>query len=420
MTLEPEVLRDVAARFGTPVFAYDLTAIGRRLDLLEEVFGPRLRPSYAVKANPHRAVLEFLEPRVGTLDISSVGEAGRAIAAGWPARRLSFTGPAKRPQDLSYAVERGIGWVVVESVREAEQLSGIAEGAGRSQDILVRISPRKVPRGFGVRMTGRSTQFGIDEEQVPAALRIIGQLPALRLAGFHVFSGSQCLDAAAVSENFAIMARLFRRFSRAVGLAPQRLVFGSGFGIPYHDDTSPLAIEAVAAASNPLFEALHAEPRFRECALSLELGRWLVGEAGIYLTSVVSRKESRGTSIGVCDGGMHHHLGACGHLGSVIHRNYRMFRIPARAHPPAGPARGPSRAFDLVGPLCTTIDTLGHGVLFEDLEPGDLIAIHCSGAYARTASPGGFISHEPAREVAVREREGGGYDLQLLAEEPGP
>ena len=322
-----------------------------------------------------------------------------AIEQGWLASKITFTGPAKRAAELSLGVETGIGSVVVESVEEARKLSELAATAGKSQKILIRIAPAKVPAGFGSKMAGRPSQFGIDEEDIDAAIKAILRMDRVELAGFHVYSGTQCLDAKAVAENYIACAALFTLLSQTHRLQPQKLIFGSGLGIPYHEQDRPVDLATVATIAAPALDALRTYPLTSNSELTLETGRYLVGEAGIYLTSVVSAKHSRGTDIRICDGGMNHHLGACGHLGSVLHRNYRMFKV-GTAEPQLLVEQ------DLFGPLCTSIDVLGRAVKLPLLNVGDVIGIHCSGAYGLTASPTRFISHDAPRELLVEMVDG--------------
>ena len=350
--------------------------------------------SYAVKSNPNPALVAWMKDRVPALDISSGGELRRALAAGWGGDRISFTGPGKRHWELVESVSAGVAKLVVESVREAEDVNALAMEQGRIQPVLVRIAPATLPRGFGINMAGKPTQFGVDEEVAPEAVAAILKLTHLKLIGFHAYSGTQCVDAKAVGENLGIFARIFRSLAQQHDLRPEALVFGAGFGIPYHGGMNSLDVPAVAAAAAPAFEQLASDPRTVGAKLYLEMGRYLVGEAGLYLTRVTRIKRSRGSDIAICDGGMNHHLGACGHLGSVIHRNYRIFKV-------GDSGDGAPRPYELVGPLCTSIDTLGHGVELPELHEGDLLGVHCSGAYGLTASPVNFISHEAPREFAV-------------------
>jgi diaminopimelate decarboxylase len=393
-----DVLRNIADEHGTPCFVFFLDEMYERIAALKAAFGNRFAISYAVKANPHQVILNRFRDRVATLDLSSGGELRRATACGWPTERLSFTGPGKRPEELIASVESRLGAHIVESIQEAEQLSAYACDGGVTQRILIRIAPATLPRGFGVNMAGRPCQFGIDEEDLLPALERILSLPGLKLDGFHIYSGTQCLDPQSIADNFGIFIDLFKRFSVAADIHPRTLIFGSGIGIPYHDGTVAVDLKAVATNINSRIDELRADERFSGATLLLETGRYLVGEAGVYLTRVLHRKRSRGIEIGICDGGMNHHLGACGHLGSVIHRNYQMFKV--------SPPNDEPCPYDLVGPLCTSIDTLGHGVSLPGLQVGDVIGIRCSGAYGATASPTGFISHPAAAEIFVETRGG--------------
>ena len=389
-----DILETVAGRYGTPYFIYFMDDVRERLDALRQAFDGRFEVSYAVKSNPNPAILAWMKDRVATLDISSGGELHRALAAGWQGDRISFTGPGKRRWELTDSVTAGISKLVLESVREAEDLNALAARNGRIQPVLLRIAPASLPRGFGVNMAGKPTQFGVDEEEASAAVAALLRLSNLKLVGFHAYSGTQCVDAKAIGENFGIFARIFGSLSKEFDLRPDALVFGAGFGIPYHVGMNALDVRAVAAAAAPALDQLASDPHTAGATLYLEMGRFLVGEAGLYLTRVTRIKRSRGSEIAICDGGMNHHLGACGHLGSVIHRNYRILKVGAEAGEP-------TRTYELVGPLCTSIDTLGHGVELPELREGDLLSVHCSGAYGLTASPVNFISHEPPREFAV-------------------
>ncbi|QEF99631.1 L-glutamyl-[BtrI acyl-carrier protein] decarboxylase [Stieleria maiorica] len=405
-----ELLQQVATEFGTPCYVYCIDQIRSRCQLVKDVFGSRFQISYAVKCNPNRGLLERLRECVDLLDISSVGELHRAIDAGWSASSLSFTGPGKRPHEIEEAVRVGIGEMVVESVPEAIALNRYAEQLGRVQPVLVRISPAKLPRGFGVRMAGRPSQFGIDEEDIDLEMPRIQSLSNLEIRGLHIYSGTQCLNTQSVIENYSIMIDLFRRVAHTHDLSPQRLVFGSGLGIPYYQEHEPIDLNEVASETCPMLDALRGEQRFSEAKCVLETGRFIVGEAGYFLTGVVARKHSRGTEFAILDGGMNHHLGACGHLGTVIHQNHRMFKVS-----PDGAGESATQKYDLVGPLCTTIDTVGHDVELTELEIGDVIAIQSSGAYGRSASPLGFISHKAPKEILL-DVTGTGPDLHDVTE----
>lgn len=386
-------LQSIADHYGTPCYVYSADAIAARAQALRETFGGRFRLRYAAKANPNPAILNLIEEQIDTIDISSSGELRIALSAGWPAARLSFTGPGKRAAELEAALTAGVGEIVVESLYEARTLDAMAATHGIRQAILLRLSPARLPRGFGVNMAGKPSQFGVDEEDMPAALSELAKLRHLDLQGLHIYSGTQCLDVGALAENWRIFIEIFRRAAALMQEAPRQLVFGAGLGIPYYENQQPLDLRALAEDITPDLDALRAEPPFTATRLALELGRYLVGEAGVYVTRVLHVKHSRGTHIAICDGGMNHHMAACGHLGSVLHRNYRLFRI--------GHGSDEAQTYDLVGPLCTTLDTLGHRVTLPTLAPGDLIGVPASGAYGLSSSPIHFISHDLPRELLV-------------------
>jgi diaminopimelate decarboxylase len=390
------ILRGVARDCGTPCYVYFMDDVRERVERVRSAFGGRFRISFAVKSNPNPAILRRLRGVVDALDVSSAGEVLRAVDAGWDPARLSFTGPGKTHAELQAAVAGRVGEIIVESLDEAELLSAVARAAGRKQRVIIRIAPSRVPRGFGLNMSGKPTPFGIDEEAIDSAVGTIRELPHLELCGFHMYSGTQCLDAGAIAENYAIFIEIFRRVCYRHGVQPARLIFGSGIGIPYYDNEGPVDLAAVAERTNPALDALKSDSTFRAADLVLETGRYLIGEAGIYMMRVIRKKRSRGVDICICDGGMHHHLGAAGHLGTLIQRNYQMFKITGDEN-----EDGTEQAYNLVGPLCTTIDTLGRQVKFTALDTDDLIGIRCSGAYGVTASPIHFISHSPPREIIV-------------------
>jgi diaminopimelate decarboxylase len=385
-------LRVAAESFGTPAYVYLEDRIAERISALGTAFGRWFDLSFAVKSNPNGHLLAWLRGRVPCLDVSSGGEFARALAAGWEPGRLSFTGPGKRDVELRAALAGGLGELVVESLDEARRADAIAREIGRRQDVLVRIAPDRVPKGFGDQMAGRPSPFGVDVEVAAETVAAIMALPGLRVAGLHIYSGTQCLRPAAIAENWRIFMAIFADLCAETGLEPETMVFGSGLGIPYHPGDEALDLRLILEDVGEELDTFRA--RFAGTRLVLELGRYLVGEAGFFLTRVVQVKESRGTRIAICDGGMNAHLAASGHFGMVLRRAYVMHVV--------GGAGGAEKV-DIVGPLCTSIDRLGTAVMLPRVGPGSLIAIHASGAYGPSASPVGFISHPAPVEVWAGE-----------------
>jgi diaminopimelate decarboxylase len=240
---------------------------------------------------------------------------------------------------------------------------------------------------------------------------------SVELVGFHIYAGTQCLSADTLVENFESMIDSFRNARDLFGIEPRALVFGAGFGIPYYDDSVPIDLPLLADHLRSLLTRARRD-HFPGARFLLELGRFLVGEAGVFATSVIDVKPSRGRQMVICDGGMNHHLGAAGHLGTILPRNYRMFRVPANLDIDVAPDVEAPTQSDIVGPLCTSIDTLGRKVELGQVEPGDLIGIECSGAYGASVSPRSFISHPPPKEVFVESHGSGEWTAQEVDDVP--
>ena len=391
-------LQAAADRFGSPVYVYFVDEMRERCALLRRLFGRRLRLSYAVKANPNVGLMQKLLADLDCFDISSIAEAQWVKDAGGDVKLCSFTGPAKRRFELQRAVRWGVGQVVCESTDEMLELQEICSAESKTADILIRINPSEVPKGFGVHMARKPSQFGVDEDTLDEAVAVADRCSNLNLIGWHIYSGTNSLSAPAIVENFRIMIDRFRRYSDRFGVEPELLVFGAGFGIPYLPTDTELDVASVADEVNPLLDDLRKERRFARCGLQLELGRWIVGPCGYLITRVVGLKNSRGSEIALCDAGFNNHLSACGMMGSVMRRNWSIFKVSADA------SAGSGRRYRLVGPLCTTIDQLAADIELPELAKGDLLAIPASGAYGHTASPTRFISHPPPAEVLVQNR----------------
>lgn len=387
-------LADLAARFGTPCFVYDEAVVHERVARVRDAFDGRFEISYAVKSNPNRAILRSLRGVVERLDLSSGGELLLAEETGWEAASWSFVGPAKRRSELALALELGCGHVVVESERELRELDEIAGKAGVVASVLLRINPSQMPKGFGVSMARRPTIFGIDEEVIDEVVRIALGLDHVALRGFHVYAGTQCLDAEAIAENIRNIAGIFGRLIDQHALSVEHLVFGSGFGIRYHAGAEELDPIDVASGCVAELDELRARPGAASATMALEMGRYLVGEAGWFLARVLGTKHTRGADLLALDGGMNHYLGASGNLGGVLKRNYPIEAVTG------DPER--EATYDLCGPLCTNIDALGKRVETRVLQTGDVVAIGCAGAYGLTSSPTHFISHAPPREILLQ------------------
>ena len=381
----------VAEAGGTPLFAYDLAMIGRRIERFRSSF-PSLDLHYAIKANSYAPLLEYVASRVDGLDVASGGELEMALAAGTPADRISFAGPGKREAELEKAIRAG-ATLNLESEGEAERALAAGQRLGVTPRLAVRVNPDFEIKGSGMRMGGGAKPFGVDAARVPALVRRIREAGA-DWRGFHIFAGSQALSADALIEAQAATLDLAGALADEAGASPPLVNLGGGFGIPYFATEEPLEVEKVGKALAVALEGR--SEALRDSSFAIELGRWLVGEAGVYLARIVDRKESHGKTFLVVDGGMHHQLAASGNFGQIVRRNYPA-AIASRFRDPA------KEEVSIVGCLCTPLDRLADDVMTPRAEVGDLVAVFMAGAYGRSASPQDFLGHPPAREIIVPE-----------------
>lgn len=381
----------LTARVGaTPYFAYDRSMIGGRVSEVRAALPPAVALSYAVKANPMPAVVQHLRTLVDGFDVASSREMAVALDAGMAADHVSFAGPGKTDNELAQAVAAEVT-VELESVGEARRLARHANELGITPRVAIRVNPDFQVKGSGMRMGGGPQQFGIDAEVVPDAISEVESL-GLELLGFHVFAGSQNLHAEILMEAQTRTADLVIALADRTSKPVRYVNLGGGFGIPYFDKDSPLDLAAVGEHLSRLFDQTLA-PALPEARVSIELGRYLVGEAGVYVTRVVDRKVSRGRTFLVVDGGLHHQLAASGNFGQTLRRNYPITAVAQ--------VQGPAEEVSVVGCLCTPLDLLGDRVILPRCDVGDLVVLFQAGAYGRTASPGGFLSHPEAPEVLV-------------------
>lgn len=373
---------------ATPIFAYDRSVLEERVKRLRAALPQAVAIHYAVKANPFGPILQLMGSLVDGFDLASAGELTKVQEAGLHDLPLSFAGPAKRDEELRDALRAGVT-VHAESAWEVERLLALGEGV--RPKVAVRVNPPFGLKGSGMKMGGLASPFGVDHDEVPALVkRIIAAGAEWR--GLHVYAGSQSLSADALVESQRATVALAAEIATDVGETPREVNLGGGFGIPYFSGDQPLDIEAVGAA---LSEILEARPSILHgTKFVIELGRWLVGECGVYLTRVVDRKVSRGKTFLVVDGGLHHMLAASGNFGQLLRRNYPV-AVASRF------GAEPEEEASVVGCLCTPLDLLADEVRLPRAEVGDVIAIFCAGAYGLTASPQAFLSQGAAREVLV-------------------
>lgn len=381
----------LAAEVGqTPFYAYDRQIINEKIQELRNILPKQIKLNYAIKANPMPALVAHIASQVDGMDVASASEIHTALKAGASPDQISFSGPGKTTQELQLALDTGI-IVHVESEREIRLLSELAQQTGYRPKIAIRINPDFELKSSGMKMGGGPKPFGIDAERIP---QILQHLPydKLQFCGFHIYSGSQNLRPDFIMESQIKSLELAARLSSFSAVPITHLNIGGGFGIPYFPGEKPLVLTDLATHFDQL--VVRTQQLLPAAQLVIELGRFLVGEAGVYVCKVLDKKVSRGSIFLVTDGGMHHHLAASGNLGQVIRKNYPV-HIANRISNPH------TEMVSIVGPLCTPLDLLADRVNLAEAQEGDWIAIFQSGAYGLTASPIKFLSHPEPKEVLV-------------------
>lgn len=372
---------------GTPLFVYDTALVECQIALFRASVPREVALHYAVKANAYGPLLLWLADEVDGFDVASAGELGRVAHLGLP---IGFAGPGKTDQQLETAIRAGVT-INLESEGEAERALAIARQASRPPKLAVRVNPPFALKGAGMKMGGLASQFGVDHDRAPVLVRRLIDAGA-DWRGLHIFTGSQTLQAEALIEAQTATVALAAEISEQAGTSPSEVNLGGGFGIPYFPGDRLLDIEAIGGS---LARTLAKRPKsLAESRFAVELGRWIVGEAGVYLTRIVDRKQSRGETFLVTDGGLHHMLAASGNFGQLLRRNYPV--AVANKFEAA-----PEETATITGCLCTPLDLLAHEVELPRADVGDLVAIFCAGAYGLSASPQEFLSQPRAREILV-------------------
>ncbi|WP_417617604.1 pyridoxal-dependent decarboxylase, exosortase A system-associated [Parasphingorhabdus sp.] len=381
----------LVSEYGSPLFVYSASLLDARMAQLRAAMPDALDLHYAMKANPYQPVLRHMIGLADGIDIASGGELQMALDAEAAPAKISFAGPGKRDDELEQAIRAGVT-INIESPGECDRALRIGGATGTKPRLAIRVNPDFDLKGSGMKMGGGAKPFGMDIELVaPSVKRILDAGADWR--GFHIFAGSQALNADAIIETQAQTFALAARLATAIGHSPDHVNLGGGFGIPYFPGDEPLDIVKVG---NALSEQLNRLPDILSSTqFAIELGRYLVGEAGVYLTRIVDRKLSQGQIFLVTDGGLHHQLAASGNFGTVVRRNY-----------PAAIAnrfdQQPEETASIVGCLCTPLDRLSDNAAMPKADVGDVVAIFCAGAYGATASPANFLGQGAAKETLVR------------------
>ena len=382
-----EVVNDVGQ---TPFYAYDRHLISQRVTELRNALPSKIHLHYAIKANPMPALVQHMAGLVDGFDLASAGEMRVALQTPMPADKISFAGPGKTDVELAAAIQAGVV-INMESEGEMRRIAVLANQFGITPKVAIRVNPDYELKSSGMAMGGGPKQFGVDVERVPAMLQELSTLE-LEFYGFHIFWGSQNLKAEAIMEAHEKTFALAKRISEYAPSPVKLLNIGGGLGIPYFPGEQRLNLQPIGENLNRLLPDLTAA--LPDAEIVTELGRYLVGEAGIYVCKIIDKKISRGETFLITDGGLHHHLSASGNFGQVIRKNYPV-TIANKANAQQ------KEKVNVVGPLCTPLDVLGNKMDLPLAEVGDLVVVYQSGAYGFSASPHLFLSHPPVVEVLL-------------------
>ena len=378
---------------GEPAFFYERAQIATRIADLRSALPQGLHLAYSLKANPFAPLVGLVLNQLDGADVTSINEMIEAMNAGTAPRDIMFAGPAKKPEELRAALAMGVG-ICVESLREMAMLAELARERDTRARVLLRLNPEFSLTGASMRMGGAPTQFGLNTDDLPQVWELLAD-PHLHFTGIHIYWGSQCLSEDAIFQAQETSVDLIESLIPHFPNPPEILNLGSGFGIPYFAKDTALDLPLIGRNFVPLYDRLQA--LFHGVSVFLELGRYMVGEAGTYVSNVVDTKMSHGVEFIVTDGGMHHFLAASGNLGQKIRRNYPLVVLPADTRS----AEITEQSYQVVGALCTPIDLLGHRLTGPEVKVGDMIGIRCAGAYGKSASPLDFLSHAHPREFIV-------------------
>ena len=369
-------LEEITGRHPTPFYVYSASAIRAKYRLLKDQF-PAFDVCYSLKANPNPAVCRLLARAGAGAEVSSPGELATALGAGFAPENIIYVAPAKSPADIERALAAGIYAIVADSASELELVESAARKLGRPARVLLRINTLESQPEAKEVMVGGPSKFGFDEERVVAEVAGLA-LERVRIAGIQVYSASQVLDPAWLAEHIEYVLKLARRLGREVGFKLECLDFGGGFGIPYNEHDKELNLGLVAATTQrSLDEFRQAEPG---CRLVFESGRFLVAEAGVFVTRVVRVKKSRSRVFAICDGGMN----------AFARPVFMRVRHPVRLLSKLG--QKPTLEVDVCGPICTPLDCIARGVRLPQPEPGDMVGLLNAGAYGYSMSLLDFMS----------------------------
>ena len=391
-------ISEITQRFGTPLFVYSGRNLKERIETVRNALGDDVDLFFSLKSNPSVGLCQIIASKGLGAELASIGEIHVARAAGFAPRTVIFAGPGKTDEELEAAVKWGIGSINVESEGELGRLARIAAEQSRRTRVCLRINPLEQVKGAQMRMGGGPNQFGIDEEAVDLIVDTWRNHQWVDIVGIHVYVGTQLFDVPAMLKHHEHVVSLAQRVAEQLGRPLEMINFGGGFAIPYFESSVPFDLSQFSVGFKKILENVKASRLLQDARVIIELGRYLVAEAGVYVTRVVDVKTSRGVDYVVTDGGMNHHIAATGNFGQVFRKPYPMAVLNKLGEPS-------EQCANIVGPCCTPLDVFGQNIPVPKVAPGDLVGVFYSGAYGYSAGSLRFLSHPTPAEVLVSGQE---------------
>ena len=389
---------EIAREYGTPFYLYHGETVVERVRRVRGALGTEV--SYSVKANPSLGVCQLIaREREAGAEVASSGELAVARAAGFEPSGIVFAGPGKTDEEHERAIDEGIFAVNVESLGEINRLADTAARKDATIGVGLRINPEAQLMGSGMRMGGTVGQFGIDQADLEEAVQKTLARPELALRGVHVYTATQVFEVDPLLEHCRNIFEIALQAADLSGRPLEMIDFGGGFGVPYFEKTSEFELDRFGEGLREILSSYRSDPRLEGCRFLFELGRYLVADAGLYVTRVVDVKDMRGKTFAVTDGGMNHHLTATGNMGQVFRKAYPLLNLSRMG------GAVPHEGVAVAGPCCTPLDSFGNNIHLAEPKVGDLIGVFYSGAYGYSASNLGFLSHPAQAEVLLLDGE---------------
>jgi diaminopimelate decarboxylase len=391
-------LRELASRFGTPCYVYDLAVVRQAQRDLAASLPPGSRLLYSLKANPLPAIVAEVARAGCGAEVSSPRELDIALAAGIAPKDVLYTGPAKTASEVSHALARGVRRYSVDSPMDIARLSAAARGAGTRANALLRLNPSTYPRGAGLPMGGLPSQFGADVAWVRARPDKFAA-PAVRVIGAHIYAGTGATDVATLLSWMASSLEAARDTADILGLRWEVIDLGGGFGHPFATSAARPGLEGLSGGLERLVSQFY--PAANRPELLFESGRYVTASSGNLVLKVQDVKQSKGEQFVLVDGGVNV-IGGMAALRRVPPITAEALPLPPHAaRAPLQPEAGSPKPSRLVGPLCTTLDVLDRDMTARGLAVGDLIVVPNVGAYGLTASLIAFLGRTAPAEVCT-------------------